>query len=363
MTTAEFKAPTAISFDLLLNGVAIEDSVRSTVVGIRADDDFELPSMVTVELAVLENINDETSASIPKLDDDSFPVGDTLEIQLGYVEQLATVLTAEITGLEPEFFIHSQPKILLRGYDRRHRLMRSHKTRTFVEQKDSDIATLIAQEAQLSPQVEDSAITHPYLAQVNQTDLAFLQSRAKAIGYEVRVEDRDLIFRPLAYEESATVTLNFNNGLLEFCPRLTTLGQVSEVQVQGWNPAEKAPWVGQSRAGDEGGMMGGDRTGSSFVEKAFGASIGHTIRYGAMTQAEIDRMAQAYLKQRALGFISGEGICRGNPAIRAGTVLAIEGVGERFSGDYYVTSASHRYNTQGYYTHFEVKRNASKAGS
>ena len=359
MTTLEFTKPSIATCDLLVNGARIDELLRGQIMGICVDDDLHLPSMVAIELVGLADGHEAIAEQIAWLDDDAhFAVGDTVEIQLGSLDQLTTVLVAELTGLEPEFTLQRQPRLCLRGHDRRHRLMRGRKTRTFVDQKDSDIATLIAQDAQLTAQVEDSGVTHAYLAQVNQTDLAFLQSRANAIGYELRVDDQDLIFRPLGYGDSAIATLNFHNGLLEFHPRLTTLGQTSTVQVTSWNPVNKATWIGQSQVGDEGSTMQGNEAGGSFSEAAFDAAVYPTVRYGLMTQAEADQVAQAQLQKQALSFIRGEGICRGQPAIRAGSVIAIEGVGARFSGDYYVTSASHRYQPQGYYTHFEVRRNA-----
>ena len=80
----------------------------------------------------------------------------------------------------------------------------------------------------------------------------------------------------------------------------------------------------------------------------------------AMTQAEADQTALANLNRRAMSFITGEGVARGHTDLRSGTVIKIDGVGERFSGQYYVTSAVHRYNPQqSYQTHFMIRRNSS----
>jgi phage protein D len=53
-------------------------------------------------------------------------------------------------------------------------------------------------------------------------------------------------------------------------------------------------------------------------------------------------------------------VADGRPQVHAGTVVAIEGAGERFSGDYYVTSVTHTLTGErGYQTSFSVERNSA----
>ena len=98
--------------------------------------------------------------------------------------------------MEPDFPEVAAADLTVRGYDRRHRLMRSRRTRSFTKCKDSDIVSQLASEASLRPKVEDSSVTLPYVLQHNQTDLEFLAMRARRIDFEVGVTDRDLFFRP-----------------------------------------------------------------------------------------------------------------------------------------------------------------------
>ncbi len=72
-------------------------------------------------------------------------------------------------------------------------------------------------------------------------------------------------------------------------------------------------------------------------------------------------MALAQLEARSLGFITGRGSVIGNPELRARMVIELKGLGKRFSGKYYVTSATHTIDAGGYRTDFEVKRNAQWA--
>ena len=69
---------------------------------------------------------------------------------MGYVNNLEKLISGDITGLEPEFRAEEMPQISIRGYDRRHRLMRGVKSRSFTQVKDSDLAGQIANDAGLT---------------------------------------------------------------------------------------------------------------------------------------------------------------------------------------------------------------------
>ena len=62
-------------------------------------------------------------------------------------------------------------------------------------------------------------------------------------------------------------------------------------------------------------------------------------------------------------FIQAEGTCLGDPAVHAGAVVELKGVGQRFSGRYRITNALHRYDDSGYTTHFTISgRRANTLG-
>jgi uncharacterized protein len=343
------------TFDIRVSGSPLPLDAQIHVVAVVVDEDVNLPTMVTLDLTGLPLDGEQ----IPLLDESLFAIGKEMEVKLGYASQLERLLTGEITGLEPTFTVDQLPSLTVRGYDRRHRLQRGRKTRTFVQQKDSDIASQIASEVGLTAEVEDSAVTHDYVLQANQSDWHFLQERAHRIRYEVIVDNKTLHFRPIANDGNSTLTLTFLDDLLEFYPRLSSMGQVTEIAVQGWDVKTKEAITGSAQAGDEVSIMAGEKTGADLSQSAFGGSIGTVSDRPIQTQAEADQLAQAAFNQHLLSLITGEGRCHGRTDLRAGSVITIAGIGKRFSGDYYVTTARHRYDSSGYYTHFTVRRNAS----
>jgi len=350
---AKLSVPT---FDVVANGKALPLEAQAYVVEVKVDVSVSMPSMFSLVIAGA----DTQPEDVPWVDDDLFAVGGSVEVKMGYDDDLESVFTGEITGLEPEYCADRLPALTVRGYDRRHRLMCGARTRTFLGMKDSDIAQQIATAANLQFEGKDSQTVHDYVFQANQTDLDFLQERARAIHYEVVVADKTLYFRPVSNAESEIVTLTMERDLLEFYPRLASLHQVSDVTVRGWSPKDKHEIIGRAGKGAEGSRMGGDKSDTKDAPHAFGDRSGMISHRPIFTQAEADQLAQSHFRDIALSLISGEGICLGRTDLLPGKVIKIEGVGKRFGGQYYVTSVTHRHTTQrGFHTHFEVRRNAS----
>jgi phage protein D len=123
---------------------------------------------------------------------------------------------------------------------------------------------------------------------------------------------------------------------------------------------QKKALSAKSQAGAEVSKMGGKSGAAAIANSAFGRAAEVMTDQPVMIQAEADKLAKARFNRLALELISGEGVSQGRTALRPGIVMTIAGLGTRFSGQYYVTSAVHRYTPgSGYLTEFTVRRNAS----
>jgi uncharacterized protein len=352
--------------EIKINGTSLAQSsmtATADLLSVTVTEDVETPGMFALTFINQDLIDRQITWS----DYDLFDVGNEVEICMGDGENIDSLILGEITGLEVEFEQDEVPTLIVRGYDLRHRLMRGQKTRSFTKTKDSEIASQIAREAGLTAievgptaTVEDTKIKLDYVLQHNQTDLDFLQSRAQRIGYEVRIEGEKLFFQPAQNGKSKTLTLTYGRDVLAFSARLSSMNQNSSVEVHGWNVKEKKAIAAKSKASELKSSMGGRKTGPQTSQRAFGQSIQRIVTEPVSSASEAQEVAKGQLETMALAYITGSGECRGNPKLRAGRVIEVAGAGDRFSGLYYVTSATHTHTKdEGYQTEFEVKRNAT----
>lgn len=339
-----------------VNGADLPTPAASDLIAAEVLDDVDAPGMFTLTFAAWD-----TAQMKPKwIDDSLFAVGGTVEVGVGYRDQVATLMKGEITGLEPDFPQDGPPTVTVRGHDLRHRLMRARRTRSYTQCKDSDIASRIASDCGLNPTVSDSGPTLPYVLQHNQTDLEFLAERARRIHFELQVQGTDLLFRPRQTEGSADLTLHREIELLSWRARLSSLGQVSSYEVRGWDPAQKKEIVGRAGLGDESRQMDGKSTGPAASDQAFHAAPSARVNAPVQGQDEADAMARHGFAEMALRYITSEAECIGDPRLRAGMLVRIEGVGERFGGLYYIVSVEHRFGApRGFRSFFTARRNAS----
>jgi len=258
------------------------------------------------------------------------------------------VFKGEITALEPDFTEDTRATLVVRAYDRSHRLHRGTHSQAYLQVTDSDLAQRIARDAGLRAQVDATSEVHPYVLQRNQTHMEFLGERARRIGYEFFVQDRVLYFRKPA-QGSAALQIEWGKELRAFRPRLSLVEQVDEVTVKGWDPKARQAITGRATRGQAAPQIGERQTGQQLASSAFSGARRVVVDIGVASEAEADAVAQAALDEISGAFIEAEGECYGQPELRAGRAVEIKALGRRLSGTYFVTEATHLYRRDGGY--------------
>ncbi len=341
---------------LKIDGSNASEEIMDSLISIDVDDSLLLPDMFSVHLR---------DPSFKWTDSDDFALGKSVEIAVRGESGTSKLLAGEITAIEPEFSQAAGPTVMIRGYDQSHRLHRSKQTKTYVQETDSDIAKKIARECGLRAKVDSTREVHEYVSQDNQTDMEFIRERAERIGYQVYVEDGTLNFRQAPDTEPRVPVVEWGIDLLEFEARLTTAQQVTGVIVRGWDPKTKKEIIGQATTPQDTPQVGEQRAGGQAAKRAFNVDSKEiVVDRPVATQSEADALAQSVCDEIGNAFIQAEGTCYGNPAVHAGAVVELKGVGQRFSGRYRITHALHRYDDRGYTTRFTISgRRANTLGA
>lgn len=336
-------------FYIKIGGADVPPDFMDNVIEIVVDSSLYLPEMFTILL------DDPT---LKWVDSSLLELGKEVEIS-AQAEASTTgaqgqLIVGEISALEPEFSAMGQTSMLVRGYNKSHRLHRGKKTRTFLKQTDSDVVRKIAGEVGLTPMLDTTSIRYDYILQHNQTNMEFLQARAERIGFKVYAAAGKLYFKKGDAVLGSGPTLKFGEELIKFQPQLAATHQTDKMKVLGWDAKQKRPItaeVGPNGALNQGGV---GKTGGAAAQSAFGAAEMVVVDQPIFTSDEAKALAQGVADDQGGEFIQAEGVCFGQPGVKAGYTVTIQGVGTRFSGKYFVTSATHIYNQDGYETHFSI---------
>lgn len=342
---------TTIDCSVKLNG---KDVPGNEVHDILVEADLDQPDHTIVTLS---NISTKYSEQVNE--------GDDLEVKLGFVgdKDPSTVFKGEVVGIEPIYATNAPARVHIRGYNQLHRLMRGKKSVTYTKVTDKDIVDKLCQQYGLSADYGDSPpqTKYDHVYQHNLTDLEFLRARAARLGFEVLVDDKKLYFRKRVDRDSGIkLVFGVSGGALEkFLPRLSTAQQVSEVKVYGWDPVKKEEIVGDAKPQSS---KLGDKHGSAVANSKHSNVLQVVHESPVSSKEEADNIAKSILNDRMMEFITGDGVCRGDPELKPGIIITINVQDKRFDGKYHVTSIRHRYvhagSSGGFRTEFKFRRDA-----
>ena len=135
---------------------------------------------------------------------------------------------------------------------------------------------------------------------------------------------------------------------------MTLAEQVDSVVVKGWDVDKQAAIIGQAQEGTLYPDIEESKNGATWAG-SFGSGKLVIVDQPVVSQAEADTLAAARLNERSGAFVEAEGMAYRRPDIRAGKSVDLQLIGERFSGKYLVTNATHYYSSEGFHTRFTVR--------
>ncbi|MER6784319.1 hypothetical protein ABT330_06705 [Streptomyces sp. NPDC000658] len=326
------------------------------------------------------------------LDHRLFALDTPVTLALGYApHEPMPLFHGQVVGTDADFPADGMPAFRVVAQDRRSRLADSSPARWFAAPlpkigvlpvPDLLVAPYLALEHGLIPAVdrlgtvlaavlgaadvagslEDPSMRQRVVRhQQSRNTLEFLHRIATENGWELLMEHdlepRGYVLRlmsPGAYL-TPDVTLRYGGSLQDFAPRITSVGQVAKIMVRVWRPEVRLEltvsvgydWDRQKLSID--------------IAPGFGLPEGHQGKQVVMvdepaTLASAPRLILGKLLPMLNRRTTAKGSCVGDPRIRAGRVLRIEGVGETFGGLWRVVSAHHTLDADGYRTSFDLRK-------
>lgn len=283
--------------------------------------------------------------------------GKPFAVVAGDGEAQATIFDGRITGLEAHFAHGRPPQVTVLAEDRLQDLRMTRRTRVFEDASDRDVFNQIASAHSLQPQIDLDGPTYPVVAQVNQSDLAFLRERARALDAEVWVEGGTLHAQQRGRVDRGRVTLAYGRGLREFAALADLARQRTSLFVSGWDTDAKEPISAEAVTSVLQPELNGFVSGPAVLEQAFGARPERVVHAVPFSEDEARAVAEAHFRVMGRQFVTGRGMAEGDARIRVGARVTIENVGPLFEGEYTVAEARHTFEPRdGYRTRFLVER-------
>jgi uncharacterized protein len=357
--------------------------MRASVSSVSYQNDLEGADRVEVVLA-----ND----NLQWLDHPLLQPDTEFSLAMGYApDPLTEMFVGEITGVTASFPGGGMPTLTVVAHDFMQRLTVGAKDRAFALSlpcigrfplPDPLVAQLVSATNLLIPVVDPAGAALSFLTlliayaidpleaknsirvQQGESDFAFLSTLANENGWEMYIdhalEPRGYVlrFQFLIQDYAPTATFKWGESLMDFSPRLSTVGQLASVATRLYISSIKLELVL---------VLGWDYDRAAFdlmIYPGLGSLddlVGSGARQGVLKiVASGPLTAPKQILGELLPRLNNRLTCSasviGDPQLRAARVVNFEGVGREFSGLYRITSATHTIDSGGYRTQFEGRK-------
>ncbi|MBW8845329.1 MAG: phage late control D family protein [Burkholderiales bacterium] len=251
-----------------------------------------------------------------------------------------------------------EAQLVVQLEDKLQDLRMKRRTRSFDQSSLSDAAQRIASDHGLTASVDVDSPTLPLLAQVNQSDLAFLRDLARRVEAEVWLDGDTLHLAARKRRGGQALTLDLGGKLLAFDVRADLALQRTELAVAGWSVADKQTIKETAQAGD---LLGSETSdgegGAALLESKLGARADLVAHLQPGSADEAKSLAEAWLRQINRRFVVGHGMAQPDARLRCGATVDLQGLGPLFNGKYSLAEVTHRFDmAEGLRTEFVAER-------
>jgi phage protein D len=369
-------------FSLSLNGSAIPATMRACISSVRWETGLQGADQVEITLA---------NGDLRWLDEPLLALDTSFVLQIGYQPgPLDQAFVGQIVSKSATFPSNSGPTVSVTAQDRRYQMQQGTKVRWFaipipsignLPLPDLASAALVSLENLLIPNFDPigaalaillggvemvAAISDADAAQKvirkqqDESDYAFLDRVARENGWNMFVEHTGplgghmLSFQSPLSHLSADLTLQYGLSLIDFTPRISTVGQIASVSAFIWIPPIKTTLTV---------TIGWDWDRMALTLMIYPGAV--PLAEPPDSQFQVDEPVTPFSAPRKLigelipklnQRLTGKGSCVGDTRVRAGAVIQFEGLGEEFGGRYRVTSATHTLDDSGFRTSFDVQK-------
>jgi len=378
----------APEFQVRINDQAVPAALRASITSVSYQTGLEGADRVELSIA---------NENLRWLDHPLLKLDNKLALSMGYAPgPLRQQFVGEIVALSPTFPASGSPMITVSAQDLRHRMLRGNKVRWFAIPTeclgnfpipDTAVAGMVSTENLLVPILDPigaalsiiiggaqvaTAFGDPDARQKmirrqgNESDYEFLRKICAENGWEMVMDHqgplggRRLHFLSLVDALEPEVTLRYGQSLIDFTPRISTVGQVARVAVSYWVADLNMEFtVAVGWDWDRSALTLDIVPGYGASELSVGKDANKDpvmVLNEPLNNDTAPRVLVSKLLAKLNNRLTGSGRCVGDPRIQAGAVMRLERVGRQFGGLHRVTSATHTIDNGGYQTSFELRK-------
>jgi len=328
---------TSKSVDLVTHKILVEGEELSSVYQVK---NIAIEKEINrVPFAQIVIVDGEAATQEFKLSNEDLLIpGKQIEITAGYHNDEETIFKGIV--LKHSIKIRDSVSVLIvECSDETVKATVGRKSKYYYDSTDSDITEEILGAYSLENDIESTNNTHAELIQYNASDWDFIMTRAQANGKICLIDDGKVTITKPDLGQSEIETIAFGATMLGFDGEIDARNQFNSIKAFGWNPADQE--IVSVDAEDPGVDLNGNLTSSDLASVLEVETL--ELRHGGnVSDAELQEWSNSKALFQQLSKTRGSVKFQGIPAVKPGTILKLEGVGDRFNGNIFVSAIRHQ---------------------
>lgn len=320
------------SFSVKVSGNLIPDSLQ--VLSIQIDK--KVNHISRAKLTILDGSADQGTFDVSS--SFTFVPGNPITIEAGYDGKNVLIFSGIITGqsIRIDDLVASTLEVECR--DEAVKMTIGKKNNTFLQQKDSDIInTLIGNYSALKADVSKTSFVWPSQVQYNLSDWDFMVSLAGMNGLIVTTLNGVVSVKGPDSDTNPVITVSYGDGLMSFNANMDALTQLKSVSANSWD---------YSIQNINSTIANGHYNGPGNISSGKLAQVASPDEYQLQTTTRIENetlnnWAKARMLQADFAKIRGEAKFQGTSLVDPGKFITLNGLGDRFNGDYFISGITH----------------------
>jgi Rhs element Vgr protein len=325
-------ATDVVTRKVFINGVELSNSVLLNQ--ITANISFN--KVAGAKITFLDGSPSERD--FPLSNDNRFKPGNTIRVQLGYHGEVETIFEGIIIKHAVKVYSRGISLLLIEAKDKAIKLTTSRKSKYYIDKTDKTVMEELATAGRLQHEVQNITYTHKQLVQFNCTDWDFIVTRAEANGMLVLTDNGKLVIKEPATGTSQ-LTATYGRNIWEFEAEMDARKVKHGIISQSWNYSSQELEESEEGTAE---FSGNGNISTDDLGNVLGAEV--KLRHsGNLSATQLQDWSNAHAMRNHISRSIGRVRVEGTAEVKPGTTITLEGVGDRFNGDVFVTGVLHHY--------------------
>lgn len=322
-----------VKLTIFSNGAQIDETIQ--VISVLVNKSIN--KIPQAKLVLIDG--DMPERDFPVSNDDAFKPGSEIKINAGYDGSEETIFAGIVIKHGIKITGDNFSRLVIECRDKAVVMTIGRKNANYIDSKDSEIISkLISNHAGLSSDIQATTTQHKELVQYYCTDWDFTLSRAESNGLLVCVDNGKLSVKPPSTDASPVLKVSYGDDLMEFHADIDARSQLAEVNCATWDP--NAQEVVEENVAPQSLNPQGDLSAADLA-KVIGLKSYRLQTPAMLEKSELKDWASAQQLKSGLARIRGRMKFQGSAKAEIGSLIELDGVGNRFNGKVFVNSVTH----------------------